>query len=333
MRHVPETDGASYPFFSPDGDWVVYWADGTLYRVPTGGGPPLPIGAAPRLTFGGAWGPDGTIVYATDAGLYRVPATGGEAEPVGVTDTLVAGRWPQFLPDGGLLAVHDGRIVRLDLSSQETDTLWEPAEPIKQARYLPSGHLVYGSADDIIAVAFNLATLQVVGVPVPVAQDLYEGTAASGAVYFASSDEGTMVFVNGGVRHTLVLVERNGRSLPLAPERAAFRNPTFAPNGQRVAVAIDDDPRNTQLWLYDLRGSRERFTSEYHNHAHAWTPDSAAIAFGSARRGRPGSAPYLKSLGGDEVRPCSPQTRRLRTTRFPGVVPRRKPPSVRREPS
>ena len=139
--------------------------------------------------------------------------------------------------------------------------------------------------------------------PIPVAQDLYEGTGVFGAVYFASSHEGTLVFVSGGARHTLVLVDRNGRSQPLAPERAAFRNPMFAPNGQRVSVAIDDDPRNTQIWLYDLRGSRERFMSEYHNHAHAWKRDGTAIAFGSARRGRPGSAPYVKSLDGDDVRP------------------------------
>jgi serine/threonine-protein kinase len=300
---VPETDGARYPFFSPDGDWVGYWAAGRLYRVLATSGPPLPIGDAPGLDFGAAWGPDGTIIFASSSGLHRIPATGGEAEPIGSDDDPAEGRWPQFLPDGGLLAVRDGSIARLDLKTLEFKTLWEPAEPIKQARYLPSGHLVYGSAGDIIAVAFDLATLEVLGVQVPVVQDLYEGTGLRGAVYFASSWEGTMVFVNGGVRHNLVLVDRNGRSQPLAPERAAFRNPGFAPDGQRVAVAIDDDPRNTQIWIYDFRGSRERFTSEYHNHAHAWTPDGTAIAFSSARRGKPGSAPYLKSLGGDDARP------------------------------
>ena len=303
VRLVPETDGARYPFFSPDGEWVGYWAAGRLYRVLATSGPPLPIGDAPGLGFGAAWGPDGTIIFASSSGLHRIPATGGEAEPIGSDDDPAEGRWPQFLPDGGLLAVRDGSIARLDLKTLEFQTLWEPAEPIKQARYLPSGHLVYGSAGDIIAVAFDLATLKVLGVQVPVVQDLYEGTGLRGAVYFASSREGTMVFVDGGVRHNLVLVDRNGRSQPLAPERAAFRNPTFAPDGQRVAVAIDDDPRNTQIWIYDFRGSRERFTSEYHNHAHAWTPDGTAIAFSSARRGKPGSAPYLKSLGGDDVRP------------------------------
>ncbi len=112
-----------------------------------------------------------------------------------------------------------------------------------------------------------------------------------------------MVFVNGGVRHSLVLVDRNGRSQPLARERAAFRHPNFAPDGQRVSVAIDDDPRPTDIWIYDLRGSRERFTSENHNISSAWTPDGSAIAFGSRPRGMPG-VPHIKSLrGADDPRP------------------------------
>ena len=138
VRLVPETGGASYPFFSPDGEWVGYWAAGSLYRVPAAGGPPLPIGDAPEPIFGAAWGPDGTLVYATGSGLYRVPVAGGDITPIGGMDDLAQGRWPQFLPNGGLLAVRDDRsIVRLDLSSTEVQTLWEPAEPIKQARYLP----------------------------------------------------------------------------------------------------------------------------------------------------------------------------------------------------
>ena len=193
------------------------------------------------------------------------------------------GSWPQFLPTGGLLVVSEGRIVRLDLETLEVQTLWDPLSGvdrdvgmgglIKQARYVPSGHLVYAGAGDIIAIPFDLTALEVHGAPIPVAQDVFEGARDSGAVYFASADNGTMVFVNGSVEHRLVLVDRSGRSRPLASERAAFRGPVFAPDGQRVSVVIDDDPSPSDIWLYDLQGRRERFTTEFHNLSNAWTPD------------------------------------------------------------
>ncbi len=261
---VPQTDGARMPFFSPDSEWVGFWTGGTLYRVPATGGQPLPTAEVPEFRFGAAWGPDDSIIFSTSNGLQRVAATGGTPMPVGTDDVPVSGNWPQFLPDGGLLAVSDGRIVQLDLESLEVRTMWEPAEPIRQARYLPSGHLVYGSAGDIIALSFDLEALEVRGVPIAVAQDIFEG-AAAGAVYFASADDGTMVYVNGGVQHSLVLVDRTGRSRPLAPDPAAFRAPSFSPDGQRVSVVIDDDPRPADIWVYDLQGRRERFTTQFHN--------------------------------------------------------------------
>ena len=311
VRPIPETDGARYPFFSPNGEWIGYWANGTLYRVLAAGGPPLPICEAPGLDFGAAWGPDGNIVFtASSRGLYRVPSTGGDAQRIEIADEPGSDflRWPQFLPDGRLLGVRSGMAVLLDLEDLESQSLWDPAEPIEQARYLPSGHLVYGSAGDIIAVPFELATLETSGPPVPVVQNVYEGRNSS-AVAFAASDDGTLVFVGGGTQHRLVLVDRNGRSRPLAPERGAFRIPRFSPNGQQVSVAIDDDPRDSHIWIYDRRGSRERFTSEYHNLGSVWLPDGSAIAFMSFGRKRLGGGElFLKALRDtSEVRPLLPE--------------------------
>ena len=225
VRLVPQTDGARQPFFSPDSEWVGFWADGILYRVPVTGGQPLPTAEVPEFDFGAAWGPRGTIILASGDGLRRVPDSGGTPVLLGTDNTPVRGSWPQFLPTGGLLVVSDGRIVRLDLETLEVQTLWDPlsgvdrdvgrAGLIKQARYLPSGHLVYAGAGDIIAIPFDLTALEVHGAPIPVAQDVFEGARSSGAVYFASADNGTMVFVNGGVEHRLVLVDRSGRSRPL----------------------------------------------------------------------------------------------------------------------
>ena len=162
VRAVPETDGARYPFFSSDSEWLGYWAAGRLYRVLATGGPPLPIGEAPDLEFGAAWGPDGTIIFANASELFRIPATGGVAAPLGTDHDTAGVRWPQFLPDGGLLAVRDGSIVRLELKTLTFETLLDPTvlRTIKQVRCLPSGHLAYGSAGDIITVSFDLDTLK-----------------------------------------------------------------------------------------------------------------------------------------------------------------------------
>ena len=124
VRAVPETDGARYPFFSPDSEWLGYWAAGRLYRVLATGGPPLPIGEAPEPEFGAAWGPDETIIFANASELLRIPATGGVAAPLGTDNDTAGARWPQFLPDGGLLAVRDGSIVRLELKTMTFQHCW-----------------------------------------------------------------------------------------------------------------------------------------------------------------------------------------------------------------
>ena len=285
--------------------------------MPATGGQPLPTAEVSEFAFGAAWGPDGNIIFSTSNGLQRVAATGGVPTSVGTDDVPVSGNWPQFLPDGGLLVVNDGDIVRLGLETLEVRTLRDPAEPVRQARYLPSGHLVYGSAGDIIALPFDLPALEARGVPTPVAQDLFEG-ARGGAVYFASADDGTLVYVDGGVQHSLVLVDRTGRSRPLAPERAAFRTPRFSPDGQRVSVVIDDDPRPADIWVYDLQGRRERFTTEFHNLSNAWTPDGSALAFGSSGRDGLGRAIYLKSFRGGDVELLLPSEFVTPYNQFPG---------------
>ena len=89
---VPQSDGARFPFFSPDGEWVGFWTGGTLYRVPSTGGQPLPIGNAPGLGFGAAWGPDETIVFSTGLEMYRIPAAGGQAERL-VAEGEPVGDW------------------------------------------------------------------------------------------------------------------------------------------------------------------------------------------------------------------------------------------------
>ena len=96
------TRGGSNPFFSPDGQWVGFWAGGELRKVPLGGGPAVTLCKAAAI-FGASWGSDGTIVFATarNGGLWRVSAAGGTPEAL---TTLQPGefshRLPHMLPGG-----------------------------------------------------------------------------------------------------------------------------------------------------------------------------------------------------------------------------------------
>ena len=99
---ISGTEGALHPFFSPDGQWIGFFADDNLKKVSVAGGPPVTLCPA-GLRLGASWRPDDTIVFASISapGLWQVPAAGGEPKPLTTPDPS-EGRhnWPEFLPDG-----------------------------------------------------------------------------------------------------------------------------------------------------------------------------------------------------------------------------------------
>ena len=130
VREVADTEGAGYPFFSPDGESVGFWADGWLQRVPFTGGQPLRMAAVPVLNRGAAWGPDDTIVFAsTTEGLQRVSVSGGTPEVLADD-----GRWPQFIDDGRLLFVSGSDIQVLDLDARQPQTLYRGFPSVAELR-------------------------------------------------------------------------------------------------------------------------------------------------------------------------------------------------------
>jgi serine/threonine-protein kinase len=289
-RPMAGTEGARYPFFSPDGQWVAFFAGGRLKRVPIAGGAPLPVCDAPRVAGGGTWGRDGTIVFAAgDSGLLRVAARGGNPEPVateGLGPDAVAFRWPRFLPDGrALLATladeSAGRYTEtLGTLSLETGQ-WTPLGRGSQARYLPSGHLVYHAPHaregELHVVGFDLERRAVRGEAVAVLDGVFRGS-GGGAAYFDLAETGTLVFAPGGLKHALVSVDRDGRRTPLSEDRLGFRFPRLSPDGRRVAVTID--PRPSQIWVYDLeRRSRLPLAIEGHSITPLWTPDGRRVVY------------------------------------------------------
>ncbi len=153
-RPVPGTEGATSPFFSPDGEWVGFFAAGTageLQKVSVAGGAPQTISDVPAVNAGASWGPDDTIVFATaftTTGLFRVSADGGTPEAL-TTPDVEAGEtehlWPHVLPDGKSVLFTVRTTVGMGTAVLSLDTRdWHTVLPgIGAARYLPTGHVVY----------------------------------------------------------------------------------------------------------------------------------------------------------------------------------------------
>jgi len=202
-------------------------------------------------------------------------------------------RWPEILPDGrtvlfttegGIATVAIAGGTRHVVAKTNDSPLDGPAVlgtgALSQARYLPSGHLVYGQSPGIVRAApFDLASLSLTG-PVASVVESVERARNSGAVYFAVSASGMLVYASTGYRHQLVWVDRSGAVTPISDDREAFRAPRISPDGTELAVGANDETRRSDVWVYDLlRGTRRRLTTESHNGWPVWARDGRRIAF------------------------------------------------------
>jgi serine/threonine-protein kinase len=293
-RRVDGTDGSiGYRvFFSPDGEWIGFWADGKLKKIAADGGEPVTLGEV-RFIIGASWGEEGSIVFgARNSGLRRVSAEGGEPETLvelqperGELDH----HFPQILPggDGVLFTRHDknGRfgIEVYAMKARQRKPLLEDAF---YGRFAPTGHIVYAKGTTLFAVPFDLATLEISGPSVAIVENV-STEPNDGAARFSLANDGTLVYVPAPSRsgRALVWVDRNGHEerLPLAPR--AFTQPRISPDGKQLAFAVEEGNRQ-DIWVYDLeRDSEHRVTFEGVNESPVWTPDGSKLTFTSAPDG------------------------------------------------
>ena len=288
------TDGASFPFWAPDGHAVGFFADGKLKRSDLTGGAVQVLADAPAPR-GGTWNPDGIIVFAPTGvePLMRVAATGGAVTPV---TRLAAGqashRWPQFLPDGrrflflmalGPPQTHGVYVGSLD-GGEPTRVM--PAETA--AAYAPPGYLLLVSHGVLAAYAFDTTRATVAGEPIPVAQAV--GT-DDGLFHSAFSVSGSGVLAHragAGSRRQLVWVDRAGKMVGGIgqPDENTPATPELAPDGQRVAVARSVQG-NIDIWLTEVsRDVASRFTFDAAiENSPLWSPDGSQVVFRSSRKG------------------------------------------------
>ncbi len=290
------TEGATAPFLSPDGAWVGFRSGGTLKKVSILGGPTVTLCELPDLLTGANWGADDTIVFGSaTGGLYRVSGGGGELELLVAPDRErgeTAYRFPEMLPGGEAVLftvftsanVEQTQIVAQSLTTGERKVLFSEGAG---ARYVPTGHLVYGVSGTLRAVAFDAGSLEVRGNPVPVLKGV--GTMPTGAVNFDFSQDGSLVYVTGGagggVQTALVWVGRDGGEEALLAPFRSYAHPRISPDGRRVAVSSLDEEQD--VWIWDLgRETLDRLTRDPGMDMHSiWTPDSREVVYSSVRGG------------------------------------------------
>jgi serine/threonine-protein kinase len=300
---IPGTEGASNPFFSPDGQSLGFHADGALKKVPLNGGPVVEL-CKVDLVYGVSWGRSDQIVFAQqNGGLWRVSAAGGT--PTAVTklnDGEVSHRLPQFLPDGdtvlstvtksGFPSWDDTLVVAQSLATGDRRVLIEGGA---DARFVPTGHLVFLRRGTLMAVPFDARRLQVSGAPVGLIADVMQAANIqplqidTGAGQFAVSDSGSLVYASGGVyaqdRWSLVWVDRTGRSEALRVAPGTYLAPRLSPDGRRVAFTSSTG--DWDLWTYDVpRGIAARVPMDGDQSGALWTPDGSRLTFTSEVKGR-----------------------------------------------
>ncbi len=294
------TDNAYDPFFSPDGQWLGFFADGKLKKIPVQGGAAVTVCDA-AFGRGGSWSEDGTIVFAPFQGaLLKVSSTGGKPEPLNRLDRQsgeLNERWPQVLPGGETVLFtsnthlgnfEDADIVVYSIPSAQRKVVMHGGF---HGRYLPSGHVVYMHEGTLFAVPFDLKRLEVTGHPAPILEGVITDL-ERGVAQFSFSDTGNLVYVAGGVQNVSIYwIDSLGKFTPLRDTPAGYRNPAFSPDGKRLALEIYDGKRR-DIWVYDWeRGALTRLTvAGRANWRPVWTPDGQRLTYSSEE---PGGTPNL----------------------------------------
>ena len=305
------TEGADYPFWSPDGQSIGFFADGKLKRIDVAGGPAQPLAEAPNAR-GGTWGRGGMIVFSpASQTLFRVSSVGGHAEEVTTLDSSrgeISHRWPVFLPDGqrflyfaqasvednqGILAGSlDKTLRKFIVRTQDSGTYTDP------------GFLLFLRETQLVAQQFRVNDLTLEGNPVelaaPVAVNGLERTQfdiSSGTLIYR---RGTFLGVN-----ELVWLNRRGIRVGEIGSGGDFRAVRISPDGRHVAFAIEDRRVGTpDVWIHDVaRNQATRFTFDLGTDRDpVWSPDASRLAVRSNRKeGVNIYARALNGIGGEQL--------------------------------
>jgi serine/threonine-protein kinase len=307
-KAVEGSDGAVFPFFSPDGDWVGFGAEGKLRKASLETGSVVSLCDAPNLC-GGSWSRDGQIAFIPEsqAGVHLVSSSGGLSKKLHMrqTESGSAKHWhPFFLPGGNAILTtvwttsyyEAARVAVVSLKTGDRKILLEDASwPF----FLPPDHIVFARRNGLYAVRFDPLRMELRGEPFK----LFEALTEPNDSHFAVSANGTLVLASGldqdarpswkeeraywREERVPVWVERSGavHPVPLPPGPYAF--PNVSPDGTKLALSVFRE-KAVENWMLDVEsGVFSRLTVDRNDHISVWSPDGKQIAMSSATSGVP----------------------------------------------
>jgi len=294
-KPIPGTEGGINPFLSPDNKRIGFWADNKLKTIPVEGGIANPLSEV-RLLYGADWGRDNSILFSSgwSSGLLRISAKSGKTETLTEPDPEREefGHFlPSWIDDGKavlftvLRYTKDVRpsVALLRMDTREWQILLQDAA---DARYLPTGHLVFLRHGTLMAVRFDLAKLETVGQPIPIVGNVMQELSGDIGLHtcagqFDLSETGSLIYVAGGIspepKNSLVWMDQRGMEQPVTPRQHPFGLPRLSPDGQRIAYIAGLEGH---VCVYDLnRGTNIQVTREGQAIYPIWAPDSDRILF------------------------------------------------------
>jgi eukaryotic-like serine/threonine-protein kinase len=289
-QQLAGTNGTSSMFWSRDGRFLGFFADGKLKRVPSGGGPVTILTDAPNAR-GGSWSKDNVILFAPDyrEGIWQVSASGGTPSRATRVDVGLhtTHRWPVFLPDGKHFLYfatnhsggsHDRNGIYF--SSLDSDSSKQVLVTDASATFA-AGQLLFHQQNALLAQRFDPSNGTLSGDPIPLAGDV-EYDVGTWHTIFTASDNGVLLYETGSSKQNeidLVWMDREGKVLGHVGERGGYKGAEPSPDGKRLAVALGEP--TPDIWIFDLvHDSRTRLTFDPASHfMPTWSPDGQRIAY------------------------------------------------------
>ena len=281
------------PAFSPDGQSLVFAGFGSLKKVALGGGAAFTVCPLPAALRGASWGEDDFIYFSVSGGaILRVSAAGGTPEPV----TKLAAderthRWVQVLPGAKAILYTVWNDTGFDTATIYAESLETHERHLvvrggSDGRYVKSGHVVYARPEGLLAVPFDVATLETTGAARPVVGNV-DRDSSTGHGQFAVSANGILVYVPGAdesLERSLVWVDRKGTATPARAEKGRYTAARLSPSGKLAAIGVAEPNGGEQIWVLDpAQGTFAKRTFEGRSSGPVWSHDGARITYTSAR--------------------------------------------------